>query len=711
MMGQVIVGFVLCLAFQLLFSGFPLACCDKGYYDTKIMKGLERYLGEVLDEKYRIEKLLGKGGMGAVYLATHLGTDRPVALKIIAPEFMRNDEFVERFKREARAAGRLRHPNVVDVTDFGFARHGRELVAYLVMEYLDGCTLADVLAEDARLPLEWVVDILEQVCSAVDEAHQQGIVHRDLKPDNIWLEPNRRGGYTIKVLDFGVAKLAEESVEPGLTALPKTESRAHPKSTAPSARLSSASASELTEAATLLDSSQTKEEAQETRILEQPGGDDDGDLRALEPSALEAATQLQPPANQMVEDQTLLLDHETRRDLAAISTAPIEGLTRIGSLLGTPLYMSPEQCRGEPLDARSDIYSLGIIAFQMLAGETPFTGNLSTVMRLHQEAPPPSLREKDTKIPKKVELLVNSAMAKEPAARPASAAAFASAMRANTEGIGSLLRRSFALYSEYFPTFLRISLLAHVPVILVAFLLLLTDFAQMRHLAPTILLASSTVMLSLLLFVVNFLAHSLIVGMTVIIVVQLIITPLRPVKLRDVYSVLKKKRRPFLSTSFRLSLRIVIGFILLVVPGIVMMIRYTLYAPVVLLEGLEKKAALKRARALMRRSRLTVIIVVFLQLFIPIIISSIVTYFAIGMIKDKNSMAPKIYARLPTLLNVFIIPLISIMTALLYLKMRQIGGEPLRDILEYLETGDHARSKWQQRMRERLSLNTRTSRH
>src|SRR6185503_10980664 len=122
---------------------------------------------------------------------------------------MRNEEFVARFKREARAAGRLRHPNVVDVTDFGFAHAGKEAVAYLVMEYLDGCTLGDVLVEEKRLPLEWVVDILEQVCSAVHEAHLQGVVHRDLKPENIWLEPNRLGGYRVKVLDFGIAKLAE----------------------------------------------------------------------------------------------------------------------------------------------------------------------------------------------------------------------------------------------------------------------------------------------------------------------------------------------------------------------------------------------------------------------------------------------------------------------------------------------------------------------
>ena len=169
----------------------------------------DHYVGQVLDEKYRLERLLGRGGMGAVYLATHLGTERYVALKLITPQFMRNEEFVARFKREARAAGRLRHPNVVDVTDFGFAHAGGEAVAYLVMEYLDGCTLGDILTEEKQLPLEWVVDILEQVCSAVHEAHQQGIVHRDLKPENIWLEPNGLGGYRVKVLDFGIAKLAE----------------------------------------------------------------------------------------------------------------------------------------------------------------------------------------------------------------------------------------------------------------------------------------------------------------------------------------------------------------------------------------------------------------------------------------------------------------------------------------------------------------------
>ena len=163
--------------------------------------------GEPLDGKYAIGRRLGQGGMGAVYEATHVGTKRTVAVKVIYPKFSRSPEFVERFRREAEASGRLRHPNVVDVTDFGFAETTTGPVAYLVMEYLDGRTLADVLREEGRLSIGWVVDILEQVCSAVDEAHRLGIIHRDLKPDNVWLEPNLRGGYTVKVLDFGLAKL------------------------------------------------------------------------------------------------------------------------------------------------------------------------------------------------------------------------------------------------------------------------------------------------------------------------------------------------------------------------------------------------------------------------------------------------------------------------------------------------------------------------
>jgi serine/threonine protein kinase len=678
------------------------------------MRGLERYIGEVLDAKYRIEKLLGQGGMGAVYLATHLGTERPVALKIIAPEFMRNDEFIERFKREAKAAGRLRHPNVVDVTDFGFAHRGDERLAYLVMEYLDGCTLADVLAEESRLPLDWVVDILEQVCSAVDEAHQQGIVHRDLKPDNIWLEPNRRGGYTIKVLDFGVAKLAGERGElvPPFpletnTQTSPTRQATSPASLQPSSQMNETLASENPQVASPTVSSLTDTEAS-TLIFNHSEAAESVEQRA--PLSAEAPTQLLQPVAAKDYEKTLLLERETQDKSPATSTASQDVLTQIGSLLGTPLYMSPEQCRGEPLDASSDIYSLGVITFQMLAGETPFSGDMHTVMRLHQEAPAPSLREKNPKVPKKVGLLVESALAKNPAERPLRAAAFASALRANSEGVGSLLRRSFALYSEYFPKFLRLSLLAHIPVVLMTALLVSFDVAEARDWFPQPVEIIFQILFGFLAVVVNFLTNSVIVGITVLIVTQLILAPLRPVEIRPAFAIMKKRWRAFFSTSIRVGWRLLVGFILLIVPGIVMMIRYVLYAPTVLLEGLEKKAALKRARELVSRSRRTVVVVVFLQLSIPLIISSIAATLASIGVEDTSARAAKIYGRFLSLLSIFIAPLLSIMVALLYMKLRHMGGEPLKDTLDQLEGDVMPRSRWQQRARQRL-YSRGTSRH
>src|ERR1041385_3165709 len=426
------------------------------------MPGVEEYVGEVLDVKYRLEHLLGKGGMGAVYLATHLGTERYVALKLISPQFMRNNEFVERFKREARAAGRLRHPNVVDVTDFGFAHVKTGQVAYLVMEYLDGCTLGDVLAEEKRLPLEWVADILDQVCSAVHEAHQQGIIHRDLKPDNIWLEPNRLGSYRVKVLDFGIAKLGEAGApsaddDPAVTIIDDV-----------------AAAAALTGAHL------------ESDTLMRPAAGEESKTQNLKVKAEAVGTVIKDPLTNPLlnrtehavdDDGTLLFEQDTRNHgshTAHIATLPQGGaaLTRVGAIMGTPLYMSPEQCGGGHVDTRSDIYSLGVIAYQMLAGEPPFAGSTSVVMRAHREEKPRELRERSNKIPKRAAGVVMSALSKNPGERPQTAFAFASAVRGQTEGVGALYRRAFSLYSEYFPKFVKLSLIAHIPVIISTILLI-----------------------------------------------------------------------------------------------------------------------------------------------------------------------------------------------------------------------------------------------
>jgi serine/threonine protein kinase len=704
----------------------------------------DHYLGQVLDEKYRLERLLGRGGMGAVYLATHLGTERYVALKLITPQFMRNEEFVARFKREARAAGRLRHPNVVDVTDFGFAHAGGEAVAYLVMEYLDGCTLGDILSEEKQLPLEWVVDILEQVCSAVHEAHQQGIVHRDLKPENIWLEPNRLGGYRVKVLDFGIAKLAEidgastdvadatidghdrpgESSEfttgtqQPIEADLETETLVYATEPAeePSIKHDVIATADARSTIAFIPNNETQLSAgdEETQMFVGPAQDEEEPFIATPSNPTQAAS----PDSDNDGDNTLMFDQPARNTAAARQTT-FRGnltrgteLTRVGAIMGTPLYMSPEQCAAKKLDARSDIYSLGVIAYQMLAGDPPFAGKTGNVMREHIDAAPPSLHERTKKVPKRAARVVMSALAKDPDDRPQTAFAFASALRAQAEGIGALYRRAFALYSEYLPKFLKLSLIAHIPVIVTTLLVIgleLVEASQPKGWGfARIAVIVALVIAVLLQIVAYFVAAAGISGMTAVIVTQLTAAPLRPVELRTAFAVLKRRWKPFLKTSFRVTLRIIIGYLLLIIPGLVITIRYALYAPVVLIEGLEKKAAMRRARELASRSWRTIIIVSILQFVIPMAVSLLVGRISIRFSGDgkplKSSLEHQIYQQLSGLVNIVIIPLMSIVPALLYLKMRQLGGESLADALAEIEEAEDRNSGWQQRMRTRLSL-------
>ena len=685
------------------------------------MSVFDPYIGQVLDEKYRLERLLGRGGMGSVYLATHLGTERYVALKLITPQFMRNEEFVARFKREARAAGRLRHPNVVDVTDFGFAHAGKEAVAYLVMEYLDGCTLGDVLSEEKRLPLDWVVDILEQVCSAVHEAHQQGIVHRDLKPENIWLEPNRLGGYRVKVLDFGIAKLAEAELENN------SSTGAAPPLRSPGQDL---------EMATLIyDSGEQSSPAApaDAGITAKFAPEQEKATQVFEPSTLNVS--LTPAADHNYlhhtagnddqtlipdDDRTLMFEGGTQREATAqqtrlrTNTTRATELTRVGAIMGTPLYMSPEQCAGKPLDARSDVYSIGVIAYQMLAGETPFAGDTSAVMQEHIKSPAPHLRKRNKKVRQRAADVVMTALAKQPEERPQTAAAFASALHARAEGIGSLYRRAFSLYSEYFPKFLKISLLAHIPVVVSTMLLIgfqIAEGALPRGMGVgRVLVICGIVISGLLQLATTFLASAAISGMTAVIVTQVSLAPLRPVEVRLAFALLKRRWRPFIKTALRVVLRIVIGLILLVIPGIVMAIRYVLYAPVVLMEGLEKKAAMRRARELASRSWRTVIIVSVLQFLIPMSVNALLGRMTMvrktqsGIHLTDTSTSHVVYQHVTSLINIIIVPFLSIVPALLYLKMRQLGGENLAAALAEIEEADNRRTEWQRRMRTRLSL-------
>ncbi len=221
-------------------------------------------VGRTLPGGYVILELVGIGGMGRVYRAEQTNLGRTVAVKIIHPHLVGEENTAARFITEARAASRLNHPNSVGIIDFGNTPDGQ---LYLVMEFLRGRDLARVIHEDGALTFRRIVDVLRQTLAALAEAHNESIVHRDLKPENIILEPVRSGGDFVKVVDFGLAKMRAETQQPGIT-------------------------------------------------------------------------------------------------------SP-------GIVCGTPEYMSPEQARGDTLDARSDIYAVGVILYQLVSGRLPFEAGVA----------------------------------------------------------------------------------------------------------------------------------------------------------------------------------------------------------------------------------------------------------------------------------------------------------------------------------------------
>jgi serine/threonine protein kinase len=267
--------------------------------------------------------------MGTVYRATHLLIDRPVAVKVLNPRFVEDEAAQTRFRREARAAGRLQHANAVTVTDFGRSEDG---YVYIVMELLEGKTLREVLAREAPLDAARAVSLMLQVSAAVAAAHEAGIIHRDLKPANIFIVQRPSAPTVVKVLDFGIAKLAAEALE-----------------------------------------------------------DDD--------------------------PQTL---------------------TQVGVMIGTPRYMSPEQCDGaKHITPGADVYSLGIILYEMLTGMTPFAGStpLAVALKHSSERPKPP-REIIPNIPPALEEVIMHALEKRAEDRPPDAGAFRRELYMTAESLG-----------------------------------------------------------------------------------------------------------------------------------------------------------------------------------------------------------------------------------------------------------------------------------
>jgi eukaryotic-like serine/threonine-protein kinase len=255
-------------------------------------------IGELIGGRYEIEELVGTGGMSSVYRARDRVLERRVALKVLHEHFSADPEYVERFRREARAIARLNHPNIVTVIDRG--EFGKR--QFIVFEHIPGENLKEVVEREGQLPVAQALALTHQIARGLAFAHQHGVVHRDVKPQNVLLDESR----TAKVTDFGIAR----SLDPG------------------------------------------------------------------------------------------------------------EELTQTGTLLGTSDYIAPEQASGEPIDARSDQYSLGVLLYELLTGEVPYPADsfMAVAMR-HLRDPVPSVRERRRDVPDRVDKIVARAMAKRPADR------------------------------------------------------------------------------------------------------------------------------------------------------------------------------------------------------------------------------------------------------------------------------------------------------
>ena len=264
------------------------------------------YIGTTFDHRYKIDRLLGEGGMGFVYLARHKVIDKRVAVKVLRPELAKDEEIFERFVQEARAASSIGNPHIVDVSDFGDLPDGSK---YFVMEHLDGVSLSQIIDSPDELSIDRICHIALQLAAGLAAAHNAGIIHRDLKPDNIFIVHRGNDPDFVKILDFGIAKVTTDAT--------------------------------------------------------------------------------------------------TR-------------LTRAGAVFGTPHYMSPEQAAGAPLDHRADIYSLGVMLYELASRQLPFNAdNFMGILTQHMYKAPVPLRalESAPYCPPAVEAVILKCLSKRPEAR------------------------------------------------------------------------------------------------------------------------------------------------------------------------------------------------------------------------------------------------------------------------------------------------------
>ncbi len=296
-----------CPACQATYPDNFVVCANDKVILVKIKK--DKLLGQILNERYKVVEEIGRGGMSIVYKGVHELMDRLVAIKVLLPQLVSDQTSIKRFQVEAQAASCLSHPNVITIYDYGVVD---EEQPFLVMDFLEGESLSDVIKRDDHVDMKRTIPIFMQAAEALEHAHQKGVIHRDLKSSNIMLINFEGKDDFVKVVDFGIAKLMPSSGKQS------------------------------------------------------------------------------------------------------------QHLTATGEIFGSPIYMSPEQCTGSTLDARSDIYSMGCMMYEALTGQPPIMGrSVVETMEMHLTTLPPSFKEirPELEINESLERVVMKALSKKPEAR------------------------------------------------------------------------------------------------------------------------------------------------------------------------------------------------------------------------------------------------------------------------------------------------------